>query len=75
MRATAHRSSCGYDLIEVDADGIGNILFAVAFVEGTAKLPMIEAAARLLVIARNMPGGWERATELCRAESVRHQGE
>jgi len=77
MRTTAHRNSVltGYDLVEQDSDGIGDVLISISGAYSKNGIIVAEHAARLLTIARNMPGGWERAIELCRAETARHEGE
>ena len=69
MTMTAHRTASGYDLVELDADGVGGGLLGLSNVAGTADMETMSEAARLLVVARTMPGGWRRAIALCKGET------
>ena len=72
MPAHAQPGTIGYDIAEHDADGVGVHLITVY---ALSDRPDIEKqAARLLVIARNLEGGWDRAIEVLRAERVRQEG-
>jgi hypothetical protein len=65
MTAHAHNGAIGYEVVDHDGDGIGT---RVVTVYNTAREQEVEQAARLLVIARNLSGGWPRAIELLRAQ-------
>lgn len=62
----------GYEIAEVDADGIGAKVLRINS-PGRANLQLAEAAARLLVLSSNLDGGIEQAVKLIRAEVLRQR--
>lgn len=60
----------GYDICDQDADGM-SVRIATVYSDFHGRPDIPEMAARLLVLARNMPGGWQAAIELIRAETIR----
>jgi len=60
----------GYGVSEQDADGVGRDIVLIHYASGQSPL-VAEKAARLLVLAGTLEGGWEKAIELLRAERVR----
>ena len=69
MAAHASPSILGYDICDMDADGLGRLVVSIYGGHDDDK----KLAARLLLVARNMAGGWERAITLLRAETLRQQ--
>jgi|GEM_PF-6202184 len=59
-----------WDIAEVDGDGLGQRRLYVGWAP-EAGPKAAEDAARLLVLALNLPGGIDAATKLLRAEVAR----
>jgi hypothetical protein len=71
-RHAAHSSlSSTYDITELDADGIGQRRLYVGYGSTHSNQREAEQAARLLVLAMNLPGGIDEAILLLRAELAR----
>lgn len=68
-RHTASPSVIGYDISEVDADGVGRHVFSIS--APFARPQAAQDAARLLTLALSLPGGIHAATALLRAEMAR----
>ena len=64
----------GYEIAEVDVDGVGQMVARVNVPMMQGNRVLAEKLARILVIALNMDGSLDRAIEMLRAETVRQRG-
>jgi len=69
--ATKERSLGGYDICDIDRDGMGDAVMRIYAGSSRVNQASVDLAAKLLVLARNLDGGFDHAIELLTAETIR----